>query len=199
MNKRMDDGANPKEWVNADILIVGVSRTGKTPLSIYLGQRGYKVANLPLVLRDGALMVPTQINEIDSKRVFGLLIAPGTSRGFPKSGGTLFADCPPVLLTQVTVPTDPFLSFVSDVLHVIRKNRLSNLGVGKQFAYDGAKSYAASRQVTEELSLAKALYAENSDWQVLDVTHKGVEETAARIMKLMYRNEKQNEDARIHR
>lgn len=162
MNKRMDDGANPKEWVNADILIVGVSRTGKTPLSIYLGQRGYKVANLPLVLRDGALMVPTQINEIDSKRVFGLLIAP-------------------------------------DVLHVIRKNRLSNLGVGKQFAYDGAKSYAASRQVTEELSLAKALYAENSDWQVLDVTHKGVEETAARIMKLMYRNEKQNEDARIHR
>ena len=88
---------------------------------------------------------------------------------------------------------------MSDVLHVIRKNRLSNLGVGKQFAYDGAKSYAASRQVTEELSLAKALYAENSDWQVLDVTHKGVEETAARIMKLMYRNEKQNEGARILR
>ena len=39
------------------------------------------------------------------------------------------------------------------------------------------------RQVTQELSLAKALYARHPGWTVLDVTHKGVEETAARIMK----------------
>ncbi|MDG2034418.1 MAG: kinase/pyrophosphorylase, partial [Rhodospirillales bacterium] len=50
---------------DADILILGVSRTGKTPLSIYLGQRGYKVANLPLVPRDGKLMVPKQISDVD--------------------------------------------------------------------------------------------------------------------------------------
>jgi regulator of PEP synthase PpsR (kinase-PPPase family) len=41
--RKMDDGANPKEWKRADILVLGVSRCGKTPLSIYLGQRGYKV------------------------------------------------------------------------------------------------------------------------------------------------------------
>ena len=51
--RQMDDGARPDKWRDADILILGVSRTGKTPLSIYLGQRGYKVANLPLVPRDG--------------------------------------------------------------------------------------------------------------------------------------------------
>jgi hypothetical protein len=45
---------------------------------------------------------------------------------------------------------------------------------------------ATARQVTQELSLAKALYAKHPDWTVLDVTHKGVEETAARIMKSIY-------------
>lgn len=39
----MDDGAHPQNWKEADLLILGVSRCGKTPLSIYLGQRGYKV------------------------------------------------------------------------------------------------------------------------------------------------------------
>ena len=72
--RQMDDGARPDKWRDADILILGVSRTGKTPLSIYLGQRGYKVANLPLVPRDGQLMVPSHIDDIDPKRVFGLLI-----------------------------------------------------------------------------------------------------------------------------
>ena len=41
----MDDGANPKEWKRADIIVLGVSRCGKTPLSIYLGQRGYKASD----------------------------------------------------------------------------------------------------------------------------------------------------------
>ena len=36
--------------MNADIIILGVSRTSKTPTSIYLGERGYKVSNIPLVL-----------------------------------------------------------------------------------------------------------------------------------------------------
>lgn len=41
--RKMDDGAHPQNWKEADLLILGVSRCGKTPLSIYLGQRGYKV------------------------------------------------------------------------------------------------------------------------------------------------------------
>ena len=148
--RQMDDGARPDRWRDADILILGVSRTGKTPLSIYLGQRGYKVANLPLVPRDGQLMVPKYVHDVDPKRVFGLLIN-------------------------------------GEVLHDIRTNRLSSIGVKREDK--GAMEYSTMRQVTQELSLAKALYAKNPEWTVLDVTHKGVEETSARIMKIMYQSE----------
>jgi regulator of PEP synthase PpsR (kinase-PPPase family) len=44
-----DDGVAPENWEEADIVLVGVSRTSKTPTSIYLANRGYKVANVPLV------------------------------------------------------------------------------------------------------------------------------------------------------
>lgn len=49
---------------------------GKTPLSIYLGQRGYKCANLPLVPINGKFHLPKQLFEIDQNKVIGLLIDP---------------------------------------------------------------------------------------------------------------------------
>lgn len=45
-----DDGIGSENWEEADIILTGVSRTSKTPTSIYLANRGYKVANVPLVL-----------------------------------------------------------------------------------------------------------------------------------------------------
>lgn len=45
-----DDGLGHEDWEEADVLLVGVSRSSKTPTSIYLANRGYKVANLPLVI-----------------------------------------------------------------------------------------------------------------------------------------------------
>jgi len=44
-----DDGIAPENWEEADIVLAGVSRTSKTPTSIYLANRGYKVANIPIV------------------------------------------------------------------------------------------------------------------------------------------------------
>ena len=44
-----DDGQLPEGWDDADIILVGISRTSKTPTSIYLANRGYKTANVPLV------------------------------------------------------------------------------------------------------------------------------------------------------
>ena len=44
-----DDGQLPQDLNTADIILLGISRTSKTPTSIYLAQRGYKTANLPLV------------------------------------------------------------------------------------------------------------------------------------------------------
>jgi regulator of PEP synthase PpsR (kinase-PPPase family) len=68
-----DDGRNPHGWSQADLLLVGVSRAGKTPLSIYLSVLGYKVANLPLVPE---LPIPTELFRLDRPRVLGLTIRP---------------------------------------------------------------------------------------------------------------------------
>ena len=45
-----DDGIAAEDWEEADIVLAGVSRSSKTPTSIYLANRGYKVANIPLVV-----------------------------------------------------------------------------------------------------------------------------------------------------
>ena len=45
-----DDGIASEDWEEADIVLAGVSRSSKTPTSIYLANRGYKVANIPLVV-----------------------------------------------------------------------------------------------------------------------------------------------------
>lgn len=44
-----DDGRDPKGFLEADIILLGISRTSKTPLSMFLANLNYKVANLPLV------------------------------------------------------------------------------------------------------------------------------------------------------
>ncbi|MDE0885937.1 MAG: kinase/pyrophosphorylase [Myxococcota bacterium] len=68
-----DDGANVQTLYDADIVLTGVSRTSKTPLCMYLAQRGYKTGNVPLVPR---VEPPRELLELDPKKVFGLLIDP---------------------------------------------------------------------------------------------------------------------------
>lgn len=65
-----DDGRNPQELTQADIVLLGVSRSSKTPLSIYLSQQGYKVANVPL---DPSTEPPREIYDVDRTRLFGLM------------------------------------------------------------------------------------------------------------------------------
>ncbi len=67
-----DDGRNPQDLTQADIVLIGVSRSSKTPLSIYLAQQGYKVANVPL---DPATDPPKEIYDVDPTRLFGLMIS----------------------------------------------------------------------------------------------------------------------------
>ncbi|XP_057961966.1 probable pyruvate, phosphate dikinase regulatory protein, chloroplastic [Malania oleifera] len=70
---KQDDGALPRNLHKADIVLAGVSRTGKTPLSIYLAQKGYKVANVPIVM---GVELPKTLFEIDPEKVYGLTINP---------------------------------------------------------------------------------------------------------------------------
>lgn len=144
--RKQDDGAMPQHWGDADILLLGVSRTGKTPLSIYLGQRGFKVANLPLVPINDKLHIPKQLYEIDQMRIVGLLIDP-------------------------------------EVLQAMRSTRMKAMGVGGERSNTGA--YSSRLQCRHEVQLAKDLYQRNPTWPVLDVTHRAVEESAARILQIM--------------
>lgn len=68
-----DDGQSVATLDQADIVLVGVSRSSKTPLSIYLSMRGVKVANIPIVL---GIAPPPQLREIDQRRVVALTIDP---------------------------------------------------------------------------------------------------------------------------
>jgi hypothetical protein len=67
---RHDDGANLHTLHGADIVLTGVSRTSKTPLSMYLAQRGYKAGNVPLV---PGVEPPRQLLDLNPRKVFGLV------------------------------------------------------------------------------------------------------------------------------
>src|SRR5918911_250438 len=67
---RFDDGV-PAGLHDAEIVLVGVSRTSKTPLSMYLGYLGYKAANVPIVK---GIEPPRELFEIDQSKIVGLTI-----------------------------------------------------------------------------------------------------------------------------
>jgi hypothetical protein len=68
---KSDDGKEPRNLHKADLVLVGVSRTSKTPLSTYLAGRGLKVANVPLVL---GVDPPNELYQLPGVRVVGLTI-----------------------------------------------------------------------------------------------------------------------------
>jgi regulator of PEP synthase PpsR (kinase-PPPase family) len=68
---RNDDGREPRNLPKADLVLVGISRTSKTPLSTFLAQKGLKVSNVPLVL---GIEPPKELFEIDQEKIFGLTI-----------------------------------------------------------------------------------------------------------------------------
>lgn len=67
-----DDGLNPARLHQAEIILAGVSRSGKTPLSVYMSMFGWKVANVPLIK---GIDPPKELFDVDPRRVFGLSIS----------------------------------------------------------------------------------------------------------------------------
>ncbi len=137
---KVDDGKEPRMLRQADIILVGVSRTSKTPLSTFLAHKGYKVGNVPIVLDRPP---PDQLFEVDQNRIFALTIRP-------------------------------------DTLREIRQSRLRHMRMSDRTNY-GDIDY-----ILAELEYAEELFAANSEWPVLDVTNKAVEETAATIISILH-------------
>lgn len=67
-----DDGQMQKDLTKADIIIVGVSRTSKSPTSLYLAQRGFKTANIPFI---GGVAVDLDFSKLGKTLVVGLTVA----------------------------------------------------------------------------------------------------------------------------
>jgi regulator of PEP synthase PpsR (kinase-PPPase family) len=70
-----DDGRDLSNLEKADIILLGISRTSKTPLSMYLGHQGWRVVNIPIILN---FELPPQIYEADQKKIVGLTISADT-------------------------------------------------------------------------------------------------------------------------
>lgn len=79
---RYDDGKDPKGFLEADYVLLGVSRTSKTPLSMYMANRNHKVANLPLIPE---VPLPKELDMIDPKKIIGLTTSMESLRDIRKS------------------------------------------------------------------------------------------------------------------
>jgi [pyruvate, water dikinase]-phosphate phosphotransferase / [pyruvate, water dikinase] kinase len=118
-------------------VLVGASRTSKTPTSIYLANRGYKTANVSLI---PGIPPPPSLKDLTGPFVVGLIASP-------------------------------------ERISEIRRNRMLSLNSS---TFD---SYIDMDLIKEEMAFTKKLCAQNR-WQVLDVTRKSIEETAASIIAL---------------
>ncbi|HZG12766.1 pyruvate, water dikinase regulatory protein [Kurthia gibsonii] len=75
---KYDDGRDPRGLLKADIVLIGVSRTSKTPLSQFLAHKRYKVANVPLVPE---VEPPEELFLVPPEKCFGLIISPEKLNG----------------------------------------------------------------------------------------------------------------------
>jgi [pyruvate, water dikinase]-phosphate phosphotransferase / [pyruvate, water dikinase] kinase len=70
---KYDDGKDPRGLQKADIVLIGISRTSKTPLSMYLAHRNIKVANVPLVPE---ISPPKELFDVKPQKIIGLTTDP---------------------------------------------------------------------------------------------------------------------------
>ncbi|MDD0853920.1 kinase/pyrophosphorylase [Halobacteriovorax sp. GB3] len=77
-----DDGRNLASLHLADVILVGISRTSKTPLSVYLCQHGLKVVNIPIISNQP---LPVELREVDQRKIFALTIDPDALMGIRRN------------------------------------------------------------------------------------------------------------------
>lgn len=139
-----DDGQMATDLNDADVVVLGVSRTSKTPTCIYLANRGIRAANVPIV---PGCPLPVEVENLTKPLIIGLTKD-------PKS------------LVQ------------------IRRNRLRMLN------QDEETDYVDIKTVSKEVNDAHRMFTSNN-WPVIDVTRRSIEETAAHIMTMYERRDKE--------
>ncbi len=120
-----DDGQNPQDLEKAEIVLTGVSRVGKTPLSMYLAVLGWKVANVPLVK---GIDPPQEFFQVDRRRVIGLTVDAERLLKYRKARLSRLAD------RGVTDYNNPRTIYeeVEAAEQLCRKHRFSIIGVSNK-------------------------------------------------------------------
>jgi [pyruvate, water dikinase]-phosphate phosphotransferase / [pyruvate, water dikinase] kinase len=131
-----DDGQLPEDIEEADIVLVGISRTSKTPTSFYLANRGIKTANVPIVLD---VPIPEKLTTAKKPLIVGLVAS-------------------------------------AERICQVRQNRIFGAG------YD-AGAYVDRATILQELNYARTI-CKRHGWQLIDVSRRSIEETAAAILAL---------------
>lgn len=176
-----DDGAKINEYCNADIIILGVSRTSKSPTSLYLAQRnGYKVANLPIVLGIEVPDIP-----IMTKSTLPLIV------GMTVEAEYLANIREHRLCSMYTFDKEFDNDTIDDDFGLENKNidkyiDKKNVDIDRKLT----NYYMSIESIKSELAYAHDIFRK---WRipVINVTRKAVEEIAASIVNIMYkRNEK---------
>ena len=156
---KADDGSAPWLLAEADVVIVGVSRTGKTPLSVIMAQQmGLKVANVPLVLECAPPKELFDSDKLDSSKVFCLTIEPTELKR----------------IRTTRLERSNVKSF--------QESRFA--GADTDTTGKGKSNYADRNYLLRDLKNARDLATERG-WTEIDVTGRAVEETAGYISELL--------------
>lgn len=159
-----DDGKGSHSLDQADIVLLGVSRTSKTPLSVYLAFRGWKVANVPIIPG----VEPFEIlSRIDQRKIIGLTIEAERLAGIRKKRMEKF-----------------------NLSAILNANLNSNLNANLNVK----DTYSEITSVQKEISYAESLYRTPPVWPVIDVTHKSIEEIAQEVITALTKANLANAD-----
>lgn len=140
--RKLDDGRQPELWDQADLILIGLSRSGKTPLAFFLAQRGFKVANYPVIPDEDP---PEQLFD-------------------------------PALQSKCVA-----LTIQAQRLHAVRSARMTDYGSSKS-------TYSSLENCRKETNWLKTFYMRKGPrWPVIDTTNGGLEETAAKVLKILQR------------
>ncbi len=152
-----DDGCNMQTANTADIILFGVSRTSKTPISLYLAHRGYRVANIPVIFPGFDICLNQILESISNKQMIkkplmiGLIIA---SNSLTKLRNTRH----------------------ENIYSIQNNNCKDSMNIYK----NQIDPYIDEKSIYEELSQAKQLFRK-FNINIIDVTRKAIEEVAAEI------------------
>jgi hypothetical protein len=134
---RHDDGRHFNELGAAEIVLIGVSRAGKTPLSVYLAMRGFKTANVPLIK---GIEPPTEIFELDRGRVVGLTLDPDRLVMYRRNRQKVLGDGAP----QVYSDPHQVLDDIEHARAVFRTGRFATVDVTSKPIEESANEVLAA-------------------------------------------------------